>query len=291
MELLQLKYFQMLARVQNVTKVANELNVAQPSLSIMLSRLEKNLGVKLFDRKGRKLVLNKYGKAFLKRVDRILNELNFAKDEIDKIRGNEKNEIILATTGTTFLSGLISNFLNKNPNVKIKQFVTSANEARDLLKSSEIDFAITSPPISDEDIETTVIVEDEILLAVPLDHKLASEDSVDLLDLKDEHFIDLIGHYNFRKITDKMCELAGFTPNIVFEGEIPLMAELLKSGQGIALIPKSLSNFYPNFPAKAIRIRKPDYKRVIALSFSLRKYQTEAFIKFKNFTEKYFKVI
>ncbi len=71
MELLQLKYFQTVARLEHMTKAAEELHIAQPSLSKTIARLEKDLGVPLFDRQGRQITLNSFGKVFLKRVERI----------------------------------------------------------------------------------------------------------------------------------------------------------------------------------------------------------------------------
>jgi DNA-binding transcriptional LysR family regulator len=61
MELLQLRHFQIVARLQHISRAAEELNITQPSLSIMISRLEDELGVRLFDRKGRSIKLNEAG--------------------------------------------------------------------------------------------------------------------------------------------------------------------------------------------------------------------------------------
>lgn len=82
MELLQLKYFQTVARLEHMTKAAEELHIAQPSLSKTIARLEKDLGVPLFDRQGRQITLNPFGKVFLKRVERIFHELSEGEREI-----------------------------------------------------------------------------------------------------------------------------------------------------------------------------------------------------------------
>lgn len=67
MELLQLKYFCTVARLEHMTKAAEELRIAQPALSRKIARLEESVGVPLFDRHGRRIRLNAYGKAFLSR--------------------------------------------------------------------------------------------------------------------------------------------------------------------------------------------------------------------------------
>ena len=68
MTLLQLQYFKTLAKVLHYTQAAKELHIAQPSLSYSISELEKELGVKLFDRAGNRITLNAQGKIFLKYV-------------------------------------------------------------------------------------------------------------------------------------------------------------------------------------------------------------------------------
>jgi len=65
MELLQLKYFRTIARFEHMTRAAEELHIAQPALSKTVSLLEKELGVLLFDRRGRNIFLNQYGKILL----------------------------------------------------------------------------------------------------------------------------------------------------------------------------------------------------------------------------------
>lgn len=76
MDLLQLQYFQVVARLENITHAAKELHVAQPSISKTIARLEESLGVPLFERSGRRIRLNRFGEAFLRRVERCFNELN-----------------------------------------------------------------------------------------------------------------------------------------------------------------------------------------------------------------------
>lgn len=111
MELLQLKYFQTAARLQHISRAADELNVTQPSLSITISRLEDELGVRLFDRKGRNVKLNKAGQAFLDRVNTVFCELESAKEEVQEISGMLSKHISIATTNPRLLSGILTNFL------------------------------------------------------------------------------------------------------------------------------------------------------------------------------------
>lgn len=82
MELLQLKYFQTVAYTEHISKAAEQLKIAQPSLSLTIKRLENELGTNLFERKGRNIKLSSAGKILLKHVNRIFTEIENAQTEI-----------------------------------------------------------------------------------------------------------------------------------------------------------------------------------------------------------------
>lgn len=82
MEWDQINYFQTVANVQHITKAAKLLSISQPALSRSIARLEDELGVQLFDRKGRNIYLNRYGKMFLHRVEQSIKQIELGKQEI-----------------------------------------------------------------------------------------------------------------------------------------------------------------------------------------------------------------
>lgn len=93
MELNQIKQFCVIARTESISKAAEQLYIAQPSLSQTLKRLETELGTPLFERRGKRIVLNGAGKIFLKHCDRIITSLENAVREISDYVGNTKNDI------------------------------------------------------------------------------------------------------------------------------------------------------------------------------------------------------
>ena len=117
MNLNQLKYFSVLAKVQHYTKAANILSISQPSLSNSISSLEEELGTELFEKKGRNIFLTKYGRVFLKYVDSALDTLKLGEKEIYKITGSSKGLVDLAYTNdidSTFLPNIIEKFYNSS---------------------------------------------------------------------------------------------------------------------------------------------------------------------------------
>ena len=138
MELTQLRYFQTAAYYQHISRAAEELNISQPALSTMISRLEKELGVPLFDHNGRSIILNQNGQRFLQRVNHILMEVENSKRELQDIADEGDNSISLAVSSSQFLQGMHA-FMYQHPNYKWNQRVAENKEIAALLNRGQID--------------------------------------------------------------------------------------------------------------------------------------------------------
>jgi DNA-binding transcriptional LysR family regulator len=267
MELLQLKYFETVARYEHITRAAEELRVSQPSLSKVIARLEAELGVPLFDRQGRNIRLNPYGRAFLKRTARVLMELEDGKKELGDMSRLEQGKLSLAWTSISLLPRILEGFLGQYPNVSIRQMVTSTSELRHQLESGLIDLCISSPPIDGAGIICEPLFIDEFYLAVPKNHKWIDRESIDLAEAVGEHFVSTKQGYGFRDVTDQFCHQAGFVPNIVFEGDVAVsLIGLVNAGLGVSFVPSPFMRDYPAKLPKLLRIDKPVCRRTISLS-------------------------
>lgn len=110
-----------LAELQNVTAAADQLRLAQPTLTRMLARLERRLGVRLFDRHGKRLALNPFGRIFYQHARRAQLELDSARRAIDDLANPAEGEIrlgFLHTFGPTLIAGLIAGFATTSPHVR-----------------------------------------------------------------------------------------------------------------------------------------------------------------------------
>ena len=286
MELLQLRYFQTVARLQHISRAAEELNVTQPSLSIMISRLEDELGARLFDRKGRNVVLDEGGHAFLARVNTILCDLESAKDEVRELAGNLSKRISIATTNPRLLSGFLKSFLSNHNDVIISQCCEMSNVIEKLLRSGKVDFCLCAPPVEGKGMESVVLCEDEIVLIVPKTHRLAHHSSVHLTEVAGDPFISLVQNYNYRSITDALCRAAGFAPNIAFEVDDALMVEMMSLGRGIALLPRyTVLPYRKNMNADytMLKIEDGGSRIKIGLSWLKNRYLPAASVNFRDY--------
>ncbi|MDN4603024.1 LysR family transcriptional regulator [Paenibacillus sp. F6_3S_P_1C] len=240
MELLQLRYFQTVAYTEHISKAAEQLNIAQPSLSLTIKRLEEELGTTLFDRKGRNIQLNASGKILLKHVNRIFTEIENARMEIQTKDMAVDHTIKISISNPRFLSGLISRYITQWPDTNIQQGLGARNDILASLKKGDIDLGIAGPPIADDEIESCVLINEDIVLVLPSTHKFATKSEISLSNVADESFISLANNEEYSFFTTELCKKAGFTPKNIFEVDSHLLAEIIKVNQGIALLPISV---------------------------------------------------
>lgn len=287
MDLLQLKYFKTVAKFENVTKAANELYVAQPALSKTISRLEKELGVDLFDRRGKYIHLNEYGKAFLEKVNIALEALEDGKREIKDLQGTELGDIRLVfLAASTIIPELLSEFCKLHPHISFQLFQHFSRDAN----NSDFDLCISSSCEYRENNNNIALLTEEIYLAVPLNHPLAKKKSISLIELSNENFISLKTGKGLREITDEFCKKADFRPKIIFESDDPSTVRgLIKAGQGVAFIPQVSWGSSIGDSMALLHIKEPQCKRTIFISWLEHRYLSKATLLFRDFAVEYFK--
>jgi DNA-binding transcriptional LysR family regulator len=263
-----------------MTRAARELSIAQPSLSHTISRLEEELGVPLFTRRGRNIYLNRFGRALEVHVARIFREIEDAKRELSDLAGAERGRIALAAVNISMLPEVLKPFLLQHPDVSFRLFHHhSPRRVYQLLESGELDLCVSSPPIEQEEITTIPLATEEIFLAVPREHHLADRKCIALCEVAHEPFIGLRAGYSLRDITDEFCRQAGFEPTILVESEEPsAVARLVESGLGIAFTTalswRTRSTFTDN--VVPLHITEPVCQRSIGLSWRKDHYLSQA---------------
>lgn len=119
MQIHQLEQFCAVARTEHMSKAASMLHVSQPTLSLNILRLEEELGVALFDRVGRNIRLNRYGRTFLFHIERVLDGLETAKQSVWRLDNQEDEQIHLADAILNNTYNIISEYLKEEPGVHI----------------------------------------------------------------------------------------------------------------------------------------------------------------------------
>lgn len=287
MNLSQLQYFKVLAQEEHYTRAAQILSITQPSLSHAIAQLEQELGTRLFEKKGRNIVLTRYGKMFLPYVEESLKVLGEGVQRVKEVNGSKEGIIHLAyiyTMGSEFTPKIVRKFLDTYPdyNIDFHFTVGTTGEIIEGLKDDKYDIIFSSYQDGEPDIDFKKIGNQELVLAVPQDHPLSIKDSVDLRDTIEFPQIYFEKGSGLRPVIDQMYEEIGQFPKVAFEmEEDSSMAGLVAQGFGIAVMPdipilKSLG-------VKTLDIYNPSYERAVYLATLKKRYLSpvaKAFIRF-----------
>ncbi len=215
MEITQLKYFYALAQTQHVTRTAEQLHIAQPSLTQSIHRLEKELNVRLFKTSGRNIVLTDCGKYLQKKLEPVLKALNEIPEEIQSITGDRKKMLkINVLAASTLITDTIIRYQKEHPEVRFQIVQNTETEDADITIFTREFF---QQPQATRD--SFYIFSEQIFLAVPKNSHYATRETISLREMSGKSFISLAGTKGLRSICDRFCLHAGFKPNVVFESD------------------------------------------------------------------------
>lgn len=246
MELHQLRYLVAVARSGNFSRAAEQCHVAQPSLSQQIQKLEAELGERLFDRLPRRAKLTDSGVAFLPRAERILAEVDDARREVREAKELIRGAVtvgVLPTIAPYFLPRVIAAFSQAFPGVEV---VVQEDTTERLLKlggACELDLAVVSLPIGDNRFSKETLFTEELLLAMPAGHRLATKRKVRLVDLETEKFILMKEGHCLGDQVLTFCGRRDFHPQVSCRSaQIETVQALVQAGLGISLVPKMAVN-------------------------------------------------
>lgn len=279
MELTQLKYFYALAQNQHVTRTAEQLHIAQPSLTQTIHRLEKELNVKLFKSNGRNIVLTDCGKYLQKKIEPILTVLNEIPEEIQSLTDGRKKMLkINVLAASTLITDTIIEYQKKNPQIRFQIVQNTETKNADITIFTREFFQ--QPFVSKDNF---YIFSEEIFLAVPDTSEYASQDSIPLNEMAGKNFISLAGTKGLRSICDRFCLHAGFKPNVVFESDnVSAVKNLIGASIGIGFWPQHTWETHEGSGITLLPISEPKCKRdiVVQLHHESESYE-EAFRYFE----------
>lgn len=238
MELTQLKYFCAVARTENITAAAKDLYISQPTLSQTIARLEASVGVKLFIREKGKLRLSAAGRAFLSHAESVLSEVENAVAAARKNSDYGASEICVAGAASELLNDALAEFLKDKENVRVRSYLLTNAGIYSMLSEMRLDFAVSiDPPIFDNNIEWTPLLEEPIYVILSSEHPLANTGSIPMKQLRNERFLSFDNEVD-RNYTQYLCNNIGrFSPNIcMISNEISNILDGVGANLGIAFM-------------------------------------------------------
>ncbi|WP_040688004.1 LysR family transcriptional regulator [Nocardia vinacea] len=236
-----LLWFTTLAELERVGAAAERLHIAQPTLSRMLARLERRLGVELFDRHGKRIVLNEFGRTYYEHARRAQSELDAAAQAVADLADPAKGVVRLSfqhSFGSWLIPQLIGGFRRGSSRISFTLWQGAFDAVIDQIVDGTADLAIVSPRPSVPGIGWRKLLAQPLALAVPAEHRLAARRQIRLAELGDAEFITMHSGFGMRRILDELCAAANIRPRIAFESsDLLTAAGLVAAGLGVALLP------------------------------------------------------
>ncbi len=252
MNLKKLKYIITIAELKSISKAASELYISQPSLSTILSNMEKELGVSLFNRNTNPISLTYAGEKFVETAKKIISLDNNLKKELNDISNMKKGKITIGiptVRGTHVLPLILPKFKEEYPYINIHIIEGDSNYLEECLICRKVDLVLTSFPSSDKKITSELLYKEKIMLAckkgyLEEEFLLSNTSDTILVDkLQDIDFILTKKNHRIRKLTETIFDSFDIIPKIVLETSNTATAfRLATSGFGVCFVSEMILN-------------------------------------------------
>ncbi|MCB1023346.1 MAG: LysR family transcriptional regulator [Acidobacteria bacterium] len=221
MEIKQLKAFVAIAEERTFTAGAKRVNVTQAAVSMQIRQLEKEVGLPLFTRTPRRVLLTEAGECLLSRARGILREHDSALEEIHEIAGAEHGRLRIGSASAMFATDQLPIILERlkevYPNSEISVSSGTSETLVDKILHGETDIAFVSLPIEAPNIQTELLYSDEVVAIAHPSHPLAGEKFISAARLAGEKLILGEKGGNTRRMIDNFFEAANAKPNVAME--------------------------------------------------------------------------
>ena len=239
METEALRWFQQVADGVTVTEVGDLEMVSQPAVSRALARLEKQVGTPLLHRTGRTLRMTHAGSAFKRHVDALLHELDDGLAAVAQLADPGSGTVALAfqhSLGTWLVPDLIRSMHIDRPGVQFALTqVTDDPAGTPVAAGADLVLGSRAPGPG---YRSHPLASEPLRLVTATEHRLRRRRRVSLRDVAGEPFVGLRATSALRAQTDELCARAGFTPDVVFEGDdLSTVRGLVAAGLGVAVVP------------------------------------------------------
>ena len=250
MELRQVRYVAAVARRRHFTRAAEDLGLAQPALSQQVRKLERELGVALFDRSQRRVRLTEAGAAFVVWAERILADVAAAEAEMAEFAGLRRGRVVVGATpvhavGRIDLPGLLAAFHARHPGIEVALREATTDDLVGDLLLGRLDVAVgalIAEEVPGGVAAHPVYAEDLVVMTAP-GHPLASRSSLTIGDLASDALVLSTPGSPVRRAVSDAATAAGVPLRIAFEASEPaLVRSLAARGLALAVVPRSVAD-------------------------------------------------
>lgn len=288
-ELHQLRYVVQVAKHLHFSKAATELYLSQPNLSHQISKLEREIGVSLYERKTRSVKLTPAGEIFVSHAEKILAELGALQQAMQECGGRSTGDInigVLSAGGQRLISHFPA-FQNQYPGVHLRLVEGAGSpELIHMLQSGQIDIAYLIQPSTnqtDNKIRFDPLIKGSVVLIVGEKHRFAAKKRIAFSELSEERFVFPPRALSMHNIILNACHASGFEPKITCEcGPLNTVLDLVAAGIGVAFASSPILDALHLTNVRTIPL-EPVIERTVSLAVLEDKHHLPVISVFRNF--------
>ncbi|MGE7113451.1 LysR family transcriptional regulator [Lysinibacillus sp. NPDC047702] len=278
MEIRHLHYFMAVCEELHFTKAAEKLGISQPTLSQQIRVLEDEVGLPLFDRIGKKIVLTEAGTLLLNYGAEIVGTLQNVKDSIKDLKDMQIGQIRIGIMPSDLdyrITQLIIDFHQKFPRVKLK-IMSSIEIVRQVL-DNEVDIGIAINVLPNNQLVTIPLCLEEYVLIVSKEHPMANRESIKIGELKDLPLIMYPEGYLGREIVEGTVKKHGFQLNSILEtSSVTSIINLVRANIGVTVQPYPLIKEMNDPTLQIVYIQDDIPSRSLSIIYRVERYVSEA---------------
>lgn len=295
-----MEYVAAVAKYQSISAAADSLFISQPALSRYIHNLESQLNVKLFNRQNNKYLLTYVGERYMYYAKQIISLNMQLENELTSIVSESRGRLHVSVPwhrSSIILPRVLPEFYHRYPNVQIILHEVDSSSQAKLLIEGNVDCAIIIEEVKHPDIVSTLIRTDQVLLAVPFNHRLYYQGSsdpcgncpaIDIREVKDDLFILPTEKQRTSMVAKHVFREAQITPNVLLHTRsIRTMLSLVSQGLGICLIASTYGQRIPvENPVSFFAIQSPYAMTSISIAHMKNIYQPNYFHEFVQLVKK-----
>jgi DNA-binding transcriptional LysR family regulator len=261
MEFRQLEHFIAVASEMNFSRAAQRVHVVQSALSTSVAKLEKELGVELFDRSKQQIRMTPAGELFREHARRVIHTARLARDSMSDYRGELSGTVELGSLisfGALDVPRVLGDFHRNYPLVRIRlrQSQTGSMTYLSAIADGSLDLALVSAPDRfPARIEMRLLSEEPMMYVCRPDHHLAQRDHIGVTELAEEDLIGFPAEFGLRRLVEDAFTAAGIASQTPYEvaADYSIAAGLVRHGLGTIFMPASEAGRFPDLRAVAPR--------------------------------------
>jgi DNA-binding transcriptional LysR family regulator len=277
MNLQHLRYLLAVSRTGSFTRAAGAMYVTQPTISSGISELESELGVKLFNRSGRRVELTIEGRTLVNYAVQIQDLVEEAGDRLANrkdVSGQGFQFGSIDAAAIYLLPGILRTYLKRNPDVELSVQVAASRYLAEDLLANRSEFAFISMPFDHPRLETLSLYRDRLILVVGASHGFAGRRTVTLDQVVREPLILFHDDSVSRRIIDEKLAEAGLSPRVVMAMRSPeAMRKLVEAGVGISFLPYlTVEDALKSGELREVGVKGVHFSREIGLAWKKGRY-------------------